>query len=71
MGFVAVSILEYLHILLTIARSKFNLAKHLVGDTQKHTTEFSLSEYGILVAALALDAWYQKIVLPTWASVGT
>jgi hypothetical protein len=56
MGFVTVSILECLHILLTIARSKFNLAKRLVGDTQKHTTEFSLSEYRIWVAALVLDA---------------
>jgi hypothetical protein len=56
MGFVGVSILEYLHILPTIARSKSNLAKRLVGDTQKHITEFSLSEYEILVTALVLDA---------------
>jgi hypothetical protein len=56
MGFGAVSILEYLHILLTIARSKSNLAKHLVGATQKRTTEFSLSVYEISVVAFALDA---------------
>jgi hypothetical protein len=56
MGFVAVSILEYLHTLLTIARSKSNLAKRLVGATQKRITGFSLSVYEILVAAFALDA---------------